>query len=67
MDIMYVIFSVFKWLASTSNPYTNYIKSLLCQKGQLHFSHVLEDSLIEKYLVITRKSQIWKIFVLTVQ
>ena len=26
---------------------------LVCQKGQFHFSYVLEDGLLEKYLVIT--------------
>ena len=28
---------------------------LLCQKGNFHFSHVLEDGLLGKYLAITRK------------
>ena len=27
--------------------------SLVCQKGNLHFSYVLEDGLLRKYLVIT--------------
>ena len=33
--------------------------TLLCQKGQftLQFSHVIEDGLIGKYLVITQKCQ----------
>ena len=29
------------------------INSLVCQKGNLHFSYVLEDGLLGKYLVIT--------------
>ena len=42
---------------STSNPYTNYIWYQLhliaycVKKGDLHFSYVLEDGLLEKYLV----------------
>ena len=31
--------------------------SLLCQKGNLHFSYVLKDDLLGKYLVVTPKSQ----------
>ena len=31
--------------------------SLVCQKGNLHLSYDLEDGLLEKYLVITPKSQ----------
>ena len=29
----------------------------LCQKGQLHFNYVLEDGLLEKYVIINQKSQ----------
>ena len=35
--------------------------SLLCQKGNSHFSYVLEDGLLGKYLVITPKKSKLKI------
>ena len=35
--------------------------SLLCQKGHKHFSYILRDGLLEKYLIITHKKPSKKI------
>ena len=33
------------------------------KKGNLHFSHIIENDLLGKYLVFTPKSQNWKFFI----
>ena len=38
------------------------INSLVCQKGNLHFSYVIEDGLLGKYLVITTQKSKLKNF-----
>ena len=45
-------------LPATSNLYYN---NLTCQKGQLTLHHVIEDGLLEKYLIITTKKSKLKI------